>query len=105
MSMSVPGNIWDTRNDIIPTRWPGKRKRENAYAAKQARATPMTAVSAATIALFTIQRAKGWSVNTETKFEADQRAGHGRIARNRSRNVGSGGTSAIARFCRPEKAM
>jgi len=30
MSMSVPGNIWDTRKDIIPVRRPVKRKREKA---------------------------------------------------------------------------
>jgi hypothetical protein len=30
MRVSTPGNICDTRKDIIPARRPGKRKREKA---------------------------------------------------------------------------
>ena len=52
----MPGNIWETRKDIIPARRPGKRNRENAYAAVQARNTPNTVVAVATIAAFAIVR-------------------------------------------------
>src|SRR5512147_391545 len=88
-----------------PARRPGKRKRENAYPAVQARKTPRIVVAAATTTLFPSQRANGWSVMTETKFEKDQWSGHGATARSRSSQVGSGGRSAMARACPPENAI
>jgi hypothetical protein len=39
------------------------------------------------------------------KFWNDQWAGQGTTARSRSQEVASGGTSAMARLCRPEKAI
>src|SRR6476619_6237284 len=105
MSISVPGNICDTRNDIMPTRRPGNLKREKAYAAVQERKTPAMVLKTATTVLLRTQRANGWSVITETKFEADQCSGKGMTARSRSLNCGSAGRSAMARLCLPEKAM
>jgi hypothetical protein len=101
----VPGNICETRNDISPTRFPGKLNRENAYAAVQARKTPRTVVAAATIALFKSHKPKGWSVKTDVKFDTENSAGHGIIPRIRSIRVAFDGTSAIARLCLPEKAI
>jgi hypothetical protein len=103
-SSSVPGNICETRKDIIPVRRPGNRNREKAYAAVQARNTPTTVVDSATMALLKIQRRNGCSVSTSVKLLSDHWLGQGMTARNRSRNDGSDGTSAKARFWVPEKA-
>ena len=88
----------------MPARRPGKRNRENAYAAVHARNTPNTVVAAATMALFTIHLRNGCSVRTSVKFLSEIVSGQGRTARSRSRNPGSGGTSANARFWVPENA-
>ena len=70
-----------------------------------ARKTPTIVVATETIALLRTHVAKGWSAKTEVKFEKEISAGHGVTARRRSQNVGSGGTSAMARLCLPEKAI
>src|SRR5512147_1552491 len=88
-----------------PARRPGKRKREKAYPAVQARKTPRIVVAAATTTLLPSHRANGWSVITETKFENDQWPGHGATARSRSTHVGLAGRSAMARLCPPENAI
>ena len=71
----------------------------------QARKTPSTVVKIATRALLRIQRANGWSVITETKFEAETFSGQGITARSRSMARGFAGRSAMARLCLPENAM
>ena len=71
----------------------------------QARKTPSSVVKIATSALLSIQRANGWSLITEVKFETESFSGQGTTARSRSPAVGVGGRSAMARLCLPEKAM
>ena len=70
----------------------------------QARKTPTSVVAAATMALLSIQRPNGWSIHTEVKFDAEKAAGQGTTDRSRSRRLGSGGRSTIARLCLPENA-
>src|SRR3954469_20273926 len=105
MSISVPGNICDTRKAINPARRAGKRKREKAYAEVQARNTPRKVVSAATMTLLSSHVANGWSAKTERKFSAEKCLGQGAMARNRSSAVAWAGRSAIARLWLPEKAI
>jgi hypothetical protein len=104
MSMSTPGNIWDTRKAMRPVRRPGKRNREKAYPAVEARNTPTTVVAAATTAEFSSQRPKGWSANTPAKLDSEISLGQGMMARSRSKKVGSAGSSTKARVCWPENA-
>ncbi|OQC35726.1 MAG: hypothetical protein BWX66_01521 [Deltaproteobacteria bacterium ADurb.Bin058] len=48
IAITTPGNIWVTKNKVMPIFLPGKTKREKAYAAVVANVTPRAVVATET---------------------------------------------------------